>query len=118
MPKQSSKKLKENVEKDLTGAFCQLLSEIRTPKEAHQFCEAFFSPSEMSMLMKRLGIAYELEENKPYLEIQKELNVSSATIATVAMRLHLPGYKKALSLLHTAFWAKNWSKKLLRPFKK
>jgi uncharacterized protein YerC len=114
MPRQSKKVLQDNIEKDLYKAFFQLLSDLRSQKEVKEFCEAFFSPTELSMIAKRLGIAFSLDQKKSYEEIEKTLKVSTATIASVSEKIDAKGFQKALELVRADAWANSWSKRILK----
>lgn len=62
----------------------QLIADLKKPEEIYEFLGTFLTEAELSMFARRLEIIRRLEENESYLTIQRELKVSSATVAAVA----------------------------------
>jgi len=85
-----SKLSKEEQEKLIIG-LCRALSLLRDPIEAAQFLKDILSAQEAEMLAKRLKVAELLVAGLTYVEISKDLKVSSATIAKVYEWLKLSG---------------------------
>lgn len=79
--------------------FLNAFVHIKNKEEADEFVSDFLTPTEKIMLAKRLAIAFLLEKNYDYRSIQKLIRVSSGTIASVNLLLHLgsTGYKKLVS---------------------
>lgn len=79
--------------------FLSTLVNIKNKEEANEFISDLLTPTEKIMLAKRLAIAFLLEKNYDYRAIQKLIRVSSGTIASVNLTLHLgsTGYKKLIS---------------------
>ena len=118
MAQQSKKKLATSLEKELYRTFFQLLSDIRDENEAEAFSKDFFTETELSLFIKRLGIAVYLDKKHSYDHISRNLNVSTATIATVAEQMKHGGYEKALELIKTEQWAEKMSGRIFNIFKK
>ncbi len=68
----------------------QLVADIKKPEEAFEFLSVFLTEAEVSMLARRVEIIKRLQDNQSYLTIQRELSVSSATVAAVAQLRDLP----------------------------
>lgn len=100
--KNLSKQLSKNIEQQLSTA----ISELRD-NDAARFIRDFFTDTERMVLMKRLAIGCMLQKKKSYEEIKQTLNVSSATISTVAEMLKQPGFSVAVSKVHEDEWAEN-----------
>lgn len=61
----------------------ETLVSIKSKDEAHQFIKDFLSPTEQTMLSKRLAIAFLLEKDYDFRTISKVLHVSTTTISHV-----------------------------------
>lgn len=116
MAKRSSQQLEKNFEEQLNSSLFQVLGDLGSRKEAKVFAESFFTKTELSIFAKRLAVAVLLDQGKSYEYIRKLLNVSSATISSVAEHMHLSGNKLALRKLKVESWADTWSLKLMRLF--
>lgn len=79
--------------------FLKTLVNIKNPKDAEEFVESILTPVERIMLAKRLAIAFLLEKDYKYREIQRVIRVSLPTIASVnVVRQYMGnGYKKIIS---------------------
>lgn len=79
--------------------FLNTLVNIKSKDDADEFISDLLTPTEKIMLAKRLAIAFLLEKNYDYRSIQKLIRVSTGTIASVNLSLHLGsvGYKKLIS---------------------
>lgn len=79
--------------------FLNTFVNIKNKEEADEFISDLLTPTEKIMLAKRLAIAFLLEKNYDYRSIQKLIRVSTGTIASVNLSLHLgsAGYKKLIS---------------------
>jgi len=117
MAQQSKRKLSPSLEKELYRTFFQVLSDIRDKKEAEDFCNDFFTETELALFIKRLGIAVYLDKKHSYNHISRNLNVSTATIATVAEQMKDGGFQRALELIKTEQWAEKLSGRIFKIFK-
>lgn len=83
--------------------FLNTLVNIKNKEDADEFISDLLTPTEKIMLAKRLAIAFLLEKNYDYRSIQKLIRVSTGTIASVNLLLHLgsAGYKKLISKIVT-----------------
>lgn len=71
------------------------------------FLQDFLSETEQQVLAKRLAILHQLHQGKSYEKIKKALQVSSATISSVAEMKGKPGFKLALEKIKLDQWAEN-----------
>lgn len=76
--------------------FFETLVGIKTKEEAFQFIKDFLSPTEQTMLSKRLAIAFLLEKDYDFRTIAKVLRVSTATVSHVNLmrKYGSQGYKR------------------------
>ncbi len=111
----SSQNLSKVETAKIQSQFVQLLADLGH-SDATTFFEDFFSETEKVVLAKRLAIAILLHKGKPYGEIAKSLNVSSATISAVAEMLIKPGIVTALQKIQEDEWAEKWASKVSRMF--
>ena len=81
MPHVSSKKIKENVLKNIHRLLLQQFARVGTTSAAHVFAEEFLTPTEQVMLAKRFATIIMLEKGYSYGDIDRTLGVSSSTIA-------------------------------------
>jgi uncharacterized protein YerC len=116
MAKRSAQSIAPELEKKLHTSFYQVLGDLASREDAERFAKQFFSEAEVSMFTKRLGVALLLKQGKSYDQIQKALNVSTATISVVADGLHKAGYHVAIEKLEIESWAELWSTRLYRLF--
>ena len=96
---QTSKKPSIVAEDRLLEQFYNVLAEFSHPAEIENFLYSFLSPTERIVFAKRLEIAWQLHQGKSYEEIAKKLNVSSATISSVADAKDSSGMKQAFKLI-------------------
>ena len=74
------------------------VSKIKSQNEIQEFLNDLLSPTERTMLAKRLAIAVLLMKKYNYEAIMDLLKVSSSTISKVALTLNYnAGYKKAIN---------------------
>ncbi len=80
----------------------QAILAIQTGDEARNFLRDLMTEKEIDEFAKRLKAAEMLTEKVPYLIIEKQTGLSSATIARVAKWLNGPdgGYKTIIDRLH------------------
>jgi len=84
--------------------FIKAITKLRTPEEVGELFSDLFTPGEARTLVSRFKAALLLDDRVPYLDIQKQTGLSSATIARVsqAMQYGTGGYKKILDRLKKA----------------
>lgn len=109
---QTSKKLSTVAEERLLDQFHNVLAEFSHPAEVQHFLYSFLSPTERIVFAKRLEIAWQLHQGKSYDEIAKQLNVSSATISSVADAKNSFGMKQAFKLIELDQKANSTLKKI------
>lgn len=84
MSQVSKYKVSENVEKRISEIFLQAISRLNKPEEISQFFEEFLTPTEKTVLSKRLAIGVMLYKGYDYYSIKKVLKVTPCTIAKAA----------------------------------
>lgn len=80
----SQTKLSQESEVQLKEELAILLADLKNPQTMLDFLSTFLTESEMTILSKRLAILKKLHNNQSYEQIKNELQVSSATISSVA----------------------------------
>jgi uncharacterized protein YerC len=105
-------KLNPSFKNQIEVTFCQLISDIKTPKEAEIFFKDFLNETEYETFVKRLAIAYWLKKKRSYANIKQNLKVSSATIAVIQTLMQKPGFKMALKKIEADEWANVWAEKI------
>lgn len=88
--------------------FLKALTKLRNEEEVGEFMSDMFTPAEARVFVSRWKAAIMLYENTPYVEIQKQTGLSSATVARVSQALQFGtgGYKKVLDRLYRHFGGK------------
>ena len=116
----SKNKLNQQVAKQIRNIFCQTLADLGRRGDVEIFIRDFFTPTEQSVLTKRLAIAMYLEKGRSYDQIKSTLKVSSATIANVdkMMNEKSEGFVLALRRIEAEEWAGKLAKSVARFFKK
>lgn len=96
-----------------------LLSDIKNPNEMREFLESFLSENEFIGLSKRITIIKLLAKGFSYEQIQKDLNVSSATVSSAASFEDDKVLAKIIQKFEVDDWASNLAKKIIKfyPFK-
>ena len=108
----SAKSLAPTTEADILNQLYRLLADLHQPKEVKKFLDSFMTDTERLVFAKRLAIAWLLEQGQSYEEIAKALNVSSATISSVAEIRQKPDMNMAYQKLFLANWTRVARKKL------
>lgn len=94
----STKTLTPDAEEHVLDQFYSLLADLKSPQDIQSFLASLMTPTERLVFAKRLQIAWLLKQGMSYDEISQKLNVSSATISSVANQKHTHGmtlaYKK------------------------
>lgn len=81
--------------------FVQAITKLRDEAEVGEFLTDMFTPDEARTFVSRWKAALMLHKGIPYVEIQKETGLSSATVARVsqALKYGTGGLKKILERL-------------------
>lgn len=90
--------ISENIYKRCWEILTKTLIGIKNTKDADEIIIDLLTPTERIMLVKRLSIAFLLNQGYEYREIEKILRVSFQTIASVnnTLKYGNSGYKKAI----------------------
>ncbi|MDO8487105.1 MAG: YerC/YecD family TrpR-related protein, partial [Candidatus Curtissbacteria bacterium] len=82
------------VEDKIFQTFWEAIAKLQNQKEIQMFLHDLLSPTERTMLAKRLAIAALLLKGHTYESVMDILKVSNPTVAKVSLTLNLnPGYK-------------------------
>jgi uncharacterized protein YerC len=108
----SKQKVNKNLDKQLAGAWYQMVADIKTPKEAEKIFDCILSETELTTVIKRLAVGYWLTKKRSYEIIKGNLKVSSATIATIQRDLKKPGWQAAMKKVLAEEWATKWEEKI------
>ncbi|MFH1512919.1 MAG: YerC/YecD family TrpR-related protein [Bacillota bacterium] len=86
---------------DQTDLLMQALLMLKTPEEAHRFCEDVMTIKELDSIAQRLEVAVMLNRRATYQEIAAKTGASTATISRVNRALHYgaDGYTFVLAQL-------------------
>lgn len=105
-------KINNTLKKRIIKTYIQAIVDIRGYKQTEIFINDFFTTSEVESFAKRLAVAYWLKKGRSYNNIKDNLNVSTATIASVQENMKKPGYKLLLDRVEAEEWATIWVKKI------
>lgn len=83
-------------EEALKEQFSQLLADFKKPELIHEFLTTLLTEGEYSMVARRVEVLRRLQANQSYLTIQRELGVSSATVAAISQLQTLDFVKQVL----------------------
>lgn len=103
----SSQTLTKKARESIMDNLVMVITDLEKKSETAQFVEDFLSETEQIVLGKRLAIAFLLKSGQSYEQIKKDLNVSSATISSVAELIKKPGVQLALKKIEADKWADN-----------
>lgn len=107
----SKRFLNKRVEERILDLFWTSLSSLSTKEKVALFLNDLLSPTEKTMLSKRLAIAFMLMKEHDYPTINDRLKVSDSTIWNVKMNLvhRGKGYKMAIEqIMSKEKWEKFW----------
>lgn len=96
----SNKSLKPATEELVLDQLYSLLADLKRPQDIQSFLSSLMTPTERLVFAKRLQIAWLLKQGLSYEDISKTLNVSSATISSVAESKNTQGMSLAYKRLH------------------
>ena len=113
----SSKNLSNHLQESLFYQLTTVVADLHKSYEVDEFLKSFLTPTEQVVLAKRLAIARMLEAGYSYEEIRAELQVSSATIASVAVVMPSAGIQLALKKLRLDDWADKIASKVVSLFR-
>lgn len=71
-------------EEALKEQFSSLLADLKKSDAIHEFLTTLLTEGEFSMLARRIEVLRRLHASQSYITIQKELAVSSATVAAIS----------------------------------
>lgn len=91
MPQVSRRQLSKHVEQRLFTLFFKSFAKLSSPSEIQKFLYDLLSPTEQTMLAKRLAIALLLAKGYTYETIKDILKVSQETISRVNVALNYQG---------------------------
>lgn len=100
---------KKTDELSLTKALSKILAN-QGQEQVFLFLQAILTEKELSFVEKRLRIARMLVREHSYLDIQKELQVSAATVASVSDQMKQPQFQKLVEALEKELGRFAWLK--------
>ncbi|MFA6095051.1 MAG: Trp family transcriptional regulator [Candidatus Paceibacterota bacterium] len=95
----SKTKVSEKISSNLEKNFVLLVTKAAGARSIKTFLEELFTPTEKIMLSKRLAIIVMLVQGFSFLQIQKTLKVSSATVSNFQHACELGGFAYVQSML-------------------
>jgi len=114
----SKQKVNKILDNEISKIFYQLVSDVKTPKEAEDIFKCLLSETETVAMVKRLAVGYWLTKKRSYGVISQNLKISSATVATIAKDLKKPGWQLAIKKVLADEWATKWEIKINNLLKK
>ena len=97
MTQVSKRKLHPSTEEKIYNTFWEAISQLKSEKEIRLFLNDLLSPTEKTMLAKRLAIAALIMKGYTYDDIKDLLKVSQETIAKVSLSVRAnSGYQVAI----------------------
>lgn len=94
MPQVSKRIISKDIESRMFETLWEAIATVKSTKEVQTFLNDLLSPTEKTMMAKRLAIAALLLKGFSYESIKDLLKVSNETIAKVAVTLNVnTGYK-------------------------
>jgi uncharacterized protein YerC len=114
----SKQKVNSVLDKQLSAMLYQLIVDIKTPEEAEKIFKSLLSETELTTVIKRLGVGYWLTKKRSYEVIKQNLKVSSATIAVLHQDIKSSGWQMAIKKVLAEEWATKWDTKIKSLIKK
>ena len=108
----SKNQLNPSLSRELFKTLYQAMADLKTPEEIQDFLSSFLSEAERTTLAKRVAVAYWLDKKRSYDNIERNLKVSSATVAAVNNVMNTRGVRIALQKIKAEEWANIWSQKI------
>jgi len=87
MTQVSKYRLRIDIEKRIYELLSNSLAKIKDKNEVNNFLDDFFSPTEKTVIAKRLAIAVLLSKGNDYQEIRQILKVTPVTISKMSLRM-------------------------------
>jgi len=81
--------LEEKLKKEIKGEFLKEIKKVKSESELEIFLSKIFTPSEIIMIEKRIGVPYLLKKGLTYRKIGLDLDISLSTISFIKK-----GFKK------------------------
>lgn len=110
--------MNKNIQNQVYKILFQVLADAKSDADMEIVLRALLKESEILTIAKRLAIAVFLDKGQSYDHIRDTLNVSSATIASVAENMNKKGMQVALTRVKAEEWADVWSIKISRALEK
>ena len=108
----SNKKINNTLKIQVFKTFIQALTDIKGYEQTEIFLNDFFTESELDSFAKRLAVSYWLKKGRSYKNIRTNLNVSTATIATIEKSMKRPGFQLLLAKVEAEEWATIWAERI------
>jgi uncharacterized protein YerC len=108
----SQHKLITTSESQLKEELAILLADLKRPQVVLDFLSTFLTETELTVLSKRLAILKRLHNNHSYEQIQTDLQVSSATISSVAQIKEKNISEDVINRLQIHDWAEKTAQKV------
>lgn len=108
----SQNKLLTTSESQLKEELAILLADLKRPQVMLDFLSTFLTETELTVLSKRLAILKRLHNNHSYEQIQTDLQVSSATISSVAQIKEKNISEDVINRLQIHDWAEKTAQKV------
>jgi uncharacterized protein YerC len=108
----SSQKSKLVLDPQQHKALCTLLADLHRQSEVAEVLDCLLSPREVIAASKKLAALCAFHEQKTYAEIQKEVDLSSATLAQLSEQKFSAGAVRAVEKVREESWASEVVKKL------
>lgn len=110
--------MNKNIQSQVMKIFYQVLADAKTDTDMELILKSLLTEKEALTIAKRLAIAVFLDKGQSYEHIHDTLQVSSATIATVAESMNKKGMQMALARVKAEEWADVWSIRISRALEK
>lgn len=109
----SKRQVNPTLEKELFNTLYQLIADLKTREEVEAVFEDLLAKTELTTLVKRVGIAYWLSKGRTVANIRENLAVSSATIESIKHQMDKSnGFALALKKITADEWAGEWAEKI------
>jgi uncharacterized protein YerC len=110
--------MNKNILNQVLKIYYQVLADAKTEIDMELVLRSLMTDKEILTVAKRLAIAVFLDKGQSYEHIRDTLNVSSATIASVAESMNKKGMQMALMRVKAEEWADVWSIRISRALEK
>lgn len=86
MTQVSKYKVPQIINDQILDIFFQTIANLKTKEQVAEFFKEFISPTEKTMLSKRLAIGYLIAKGCDYREVSRTLKVSTTTVSNFASK--------------------------------